>query len=896
MAELAVATAVEKLTNLIIQEAILLDGVGEKVEQIRNELRWMQSFLKDADHAAEQDRNERFRNWVSQIREVAFDAEDVVETYLREAAAASQSLWKKVVMPIHVHKVKRGIEKIQTRIDHISKQKDSFGIASMIASSREGGEGSISTNERLRWWRQPLPHIEEDDLVDLVQDTEALLTQLSSMEPRRRVVSIVGMGGLGKTTLAKKLYNHIELRHQFNCKAFVYVSQEYRRRETLRRIIKDVNVPYIGDSEEVDEEEMVKQLYEFLRGRKYLVVLDDVWEKEVWDSLEAAFPTSGMAGSKVMLTTRNREVALHADARSTPHEPRMLTEDESLELFRKKALSGMDHFPSDLENQGREMVTKCGGLPLALVVLGGLLSRKMKTREEWEHVLQNISWHLIDQDRVSAILALSYKDLPFYLKSCFLHLGLFPEDFSIPKTQLMRLWVAEGFLPQQGEDTTEGVAENCLNELINRCMIQVRTLTSLGRVKTISIHDLLRDFSLSVSRDENFLGICTGREVESSVSPSSKSRRIALHSNPTEHTVLPSPFLNPCAPHLRSLHFFNRFLYPEVYFIKNKDFKLLKVLDLKDTIGFMRLPSTIGILIQLRYLGLSQILKTYYIPASIGNLKNLETLNLGSSYSPIPNVIWKMKRLRHMLLRDVSKPNRVNLRLDTLSHLQTLKTIRAGRWIEDGGLANMISLRRLGIERLSQEKVNLVISILRRMCYLQSLSLEVMNNETFPTSMGLSHFQHLHKLCLKGKIEKLPDACEFPPNLVKLSLIGSELQKDSIVQLERLPYLKMLVLGNQSYKWRELVSSSEGFPQLQVLHLVSLMELEEWTVEENAMMKLKHLKIEDCPRLKNPERLVSNTVTILQVVTRYDPLKGRRSPEWTKASSNRLDCFKCFQD
>ncbi|KAI5323447.1 hypothetical protein L3X38_032519 [Prunus dulcis] len=116
----------------------------------------------------------------------------------------------------------------------------------------------------------------------------------------------------------------------------------------------------------------------------------------------------------------------------------------------------------------------------------------------------------------------------------------------------------------------------------------------------------------------------------------------------------------------------------------------------------------------------------------------------------------------------------------------------------------MISLRRLGIERLSLEKVNLV------------------NNETFPTSMGLCHFQHLHKLCLKGKIEKLPDVCELQPNLVKLSLIGSELQKDSIVQLERLPYLKMLVLGNQSYKWRELVCSSEGFPQLQVLHLVSL--------------------------------------------------------------------------
>ncbi|KAI5323448.1 hypothetical protein L3X38_032520 [Prunus dulcis] len=209
-------------------------------------------------------------------------------------------------MPIHDHKVKRKIENIQSTIDHISKQKDSFGIASI--ASPKGSQGIISMNERLRWWRRPLTHTEEDDLVDLLEDTEALLTQLS------------------RTEVPSGFYCTVQ-------------------KKNLRRIIKDVNAQNIGDLEEV-EEEMVKQLYEFLRGRKYLVVLDDVWEKEVWDSLEAAFPTSGMTGSKVKLTTRNREVALHADARSTPHELRMLTEDESLELFRKKALPVMDHFPS----------------------------------------------------------------------------------------------------------------------------------------------------------------------------------------------------------------------------------------------------------------------------------------------------------------------------------------------------------------------------------------------------------------------------------------------------------------------------------------------------------------------------------------------------------------------
>lgn len=255
-------------------------------------------------------------------------------------------------------------------------------------------------------------------------------------------MSIVGMRGLGKTTLANKLYNTTK----FEWKAFITVSKKYRRKDILYQIHEGVTARSIVHSEKEAEKDLIIKLHNFLNDKRYLVVLDDLWEKEDWDHLKEAFP-SGTMGGKVMLTTRNREVAKHAGS-FNPHEPRLLTVEESLELLRKKALPRTADFTPELKILGRQMVEKCGGLPFSVVVLGGLLSRK--DLEQWENVSGESRWRIMyDEDRLSTILALSYNYLPFHLKLCFQHLGIYPEDFCIPKNELIRLWAAERFLPQK---------------------------------------------------------------------------------------------------------------------------------------------------------------------------------------------------------------------------------------------------------------------------------------------------------------------------------------------------------------------------------------------------------------------------------------------------------------
>ncbi|XVF83742.1 hypothetical protein PTKIN_Ptkin16aG0516700 [Pterospermum kingtungense] len=693
MEEAIVSFAIERISGLLIHEAVFLSGVRDEVERLQAELKRMQSFLKDADRKQEQD--ERLRNRVAEIRDLAYDAEDVIDSFILDQVAHQggfQGIIERFTCfftkPYHLHKIGDQVKAIQTKLEDISKSLPAYEIPGE-------GQGSCSSSMMQQRLRRTYSYVEEEDVVSLEGITRNVLAQLMTEEDRLHVVvSLVGMGGIGKTTLAKKVYNHNDVKQHFDCCAWAFISQKCSPREVLLDVLAKVHSPP-KEERELRENELQKRLFNFLKEKKYLVVLDDIWRSEDWDILKPAFPR-GKKGSKIMFTTRNKNVALAADRRNSPIELPFLSDDDSWRLFKRKAFPTdtmeSDACSKEFEMLGRLMVKKCGGLPLAIVVLGGLLATK-RSRAQWEMVQRSIHAHTKQDNQygaVNGILVLSYNDLPYRLKPCFLYLGHYPEDWEISKKELIRLWIAEGFISpsmESGGILMEDVAEQFLGELINRCLLQVGKMDDTGIcVKTCRIHDLLRDLCIDKGREENFLEIIQPSLISHFTLSACMQRRIAIH--PSKRYVS----VEEEHQKLRSLLLFHNEELIELHISLCTNFKLLRVLNLVG-INFVkwRVSSEIGNLRHLRYLRLA-CYGEIILPRSVGKLKSLHTLHVqvkfGYGRIRIPNVVFKLEGLRHILLFEgphkdfvVGTLMRFPVR-NVLKCIETLKYI----WIEDSPL------------------------------------------------------------------------------------------------------------------------------------------------------------------------------------------------------------------
>ncbi|KAL0318442.1 UNVERIFIED_CONTAM: putative late blight resistance proteinR1B-16 [Sesamum angustifolium] len=309
------------------------------------------------------------------------------------------------------------------------------------------------------------------------------------------------MGGIGKTTLAKNTFDNPYIVNYFDKRIWFTISQEYRAREILVRLLNN------GKDQESSETlaELGQRLHQSLFGRRYLIVMDDMWSISAWDDLRLFFPNN-KNGSRILVTTRISNVAVSLGFHS-PYVMDFLDEDKSWNLLCQKAF-GEDNCPyPELEEIGKTIAKKCNGLPLAIVVTGGLLANSNRALEYWESVAENINSFsdLEYNEHCLKILSLSYDNLPIHLKPCFLYMRIFPEDDEIKVSKLIKLWVAEGFLKPIRAKTLEEVAEEYLRNLIDRNLILVRKRMDGGKTKTCSIHDLLRDLCLRQSRKEYFI-------------------------------------------------------------------------------------------------------------------------------------------------------------------------------------------------------------------------------------------------------------------------------------------------------------------------------------------------------------------------------------------------------
>ncbi|XP_060675309.1 putative disease resistance protein At1g50180 [Ziziphus jujuba] len=909
-AESAVSQTVQRITDLLIYEAASLSSVREDVEVLQNDLKSLQGLIKAAD--SKQEHDQHLQELVRQVKDVASEADDVIDTYILKVDSSC-------IKAFHNKRIRPQINSVRARIQNIINT--AMPIYGFVSAVREGTSSNVGLQRLLR---RSSPNVDDgdNDVVSLKSSTSALTEELTKEEDRLCIVSVVGMGGLGKTTLAKKVFKCVK--QKFDCSAWVFISQQYVLRDVLIDIFLQIGSPNenmkferINSARDIleqkkkereflnalPEHELIDSLNDKLKEKRFLVVLDDIWKIEAWYFLERAFP-KGKKGSKILFTTRNREVASAADPRSCQVEPPLLTLEESWELLKRKAfprdIVDAHGCPPEYENLGKEMAKKCAGLPLAVVVLGGLLSTKA-TLEEWKKVMRDVNSNLNKMqprqqyEGVNQILALSYHDLPYYLKPCFLYLGNFPEDYEIHKRKLIRLWIGEGFIPMstgsrgEMEQTWEDVAEGYMEELIHRCMVQVEKRDHTGRgVKTCRMHDLMRDLCINKSREESFAQIMEktdGSAASFKPSGGSRSRRLVIHPgvdlqyrkthwacntffrklvNPCSSSLVESNWVEQVHPNLRSLLCLDGIFLPSSA-LKSSKFRMLRMLEVGVSVGrceFIVLRG-MGDLIHLRYLCVEISGGFFWLSSSIGNLRNLHTLHI-KGYAFLRGsvgMISKLIRLRHLLLPDSMRYNQNDFRIDKLKDIETLKNIPASVLIRSyDALHKLTNLRDISI--LFDSKDSHVEDDVRRVLgsqivqsgRLTSLRIWIDSSEAgFPSLESLSSCHSLSKLGLEGKMkfQQQQGLIHLPQSLTKLTLKWSAMEQDPMPVLEnKLPNLRFLMLGWDAYVGSEMVCSAHGFPNLDTLHLTELNNVREWIVEKGAMPSLKKLKIDWLPKLE----------------------------------------------
>ncbi|KAH6760328.1 hypothetical protein C2S51_017277 [Perilla frutescens var. frutescens] len=697
--------------------------------------------------------------------------------------------------------------------------------------------------------------IREQDVVGLEEDVESLLQEAIFYEAEGLSAScIVGMGGIGKTTLAKQLYNHPAMADRFDHRAWVSVSSEFTQKELLlelsRQILEKDKLLFLENMD--DQSLLVKMLFQHLHGSRYFIVLDDVWDVQDLKPIFKAFPASRDKASRLMLTSRTRNIL--EDAQYI-HEMKLLDPNKSWQLFLKTVFTHMK-CPNHLEKIGRKILKKCNGLPLAIKVVGSQLAIKKQSESVWENFLESI-----DLSAISAELELSYVKLPPKLKSYFLCLGFFKEGTTIRVEKLVQVWNAGGMVSQLGvekKQINEELGRRYLDKLINQYMVQVKDIARDSRVKNTHMNDHFHRLAIAKAEEEIRFEVLM---KDGNHPPTHKPRHRAIYCSRDKFNYSTN----------QDKHLFSLFFHGGGNFDASpsywKRFERLRILDMEG-FGLKALPEMVGTLTRLRYLGLRNNC-IQELPHSLGCLKKLEVLDIALNFMvQVPNIIWEMESLRHLYMSEIICPK--PLKIDALKHLQTLTYISVdNRKYKLSGLQMMNSLRKLGVEDLDgSSNISKLFASLVKLGNLDCLILRGFRFRSMPSLDELGILGRLTQLKLDGLLTKLPSAVKFPPNIRYLTLVNSSLDEDPMPELGKLSKLLYLELRN-AFIGTQMMVSHDMFGELQVLCIGEMWHLRNLRVEEGAMPMLKQLEISSCPYLETlPEEIgLMSNLEKLKMVT-----------------------------
>ncbi|KAJ4715558.1 putative Nbs-lrr resistance protein [Melia azedarach] len=916
MAEAILSDVVGRILGVLgsraFQEIQLTKGVKDELLKLKDTVEIINGVLLDAEEQFNQKKNQAVAVWLRRLKDAVYDADDLLDDFNSQLKLKEMMSGSKMAKEVRIFfsnsnqiayslKMGRKIKAIRMRLDDIKNDKQ------FLLFKHDNGKGANYYNVSKR--EQTHSFVLEENVVGRDDDKNAILQLLldSNGSDNVSVVSIVGIGGVGKTTLVQSIYNIEKVKTHFQLRIWVCVSDDFTAKSIVEKIIKSITRK---EFEKLEMDQLQQFLREQIDGKRYLLVLDDIWNDNSsrWSDLQDLL-RNGARGSKIVVTTRSERVANIMSSPPLIYVLRGLTEDKSWILFTKVAFElGKEPKDWSLVAIGKDIVAKCVGVPLAIRTIGRLLYRKSK--EYWLIFRdQELSEIIQEEGDILPILKLSYDHLSSRLKQCFAYCALFPKDYIFEKENLIQLWMAQGFLSTSMKNQRlEDVGDEYFMDLLSGTFLQElkeEARFPQGRVMPCKMHVLMHDLAQSVvGRECKMITRCSyGDNVDE------RSRHISfdpnLNSLEISTTMLRAKHLRTILP-LCSSGKLNKFHLNKIL----SNFRCLRSLNLS-CLDIIEVPTSIGTLKHLRYLNLSWNKDIKELPNSVSKLINLQTLNLYKciKLEKLPRDMRKMVHLRYLMIDDCDSLASMPRGLGQLTGLQTLVLfVVAKRDEENDALRELNGLNKLRgsltIKVMGdKENVNLAEANLEEKQHLESITLEGNENEGYDkmTVEGLKPHPNLKKLHIYGLRSVMFAGCMSSfTNLIEIK-ISSCISFRNITPLDQLPSLLSLTL--EYLHNVEYISESDTvpdgstctppttattfFPSLKALAIYNCRKLKGWwkvnddpatTTEKAELLSfpcLSQLYISYCPMLTcmplypTLEELIlwkSNTKTLQQTM------------------------------